>query len=125
VTQENIARTICVPGYTATVRPSVGYTNGIKMHLLREAHIDVANAEQFELDHVVPLCLGGHPRQTLNLRLQPWPEAKIKDKLEAHLCCLVCSGQVPLKEAQGAIWRDWKAAAKKYTQHCSHHSNVF
>lgn len=30
VTQDNIDRTICVPGYTRTVRPPAAYTNRIK-----------------------------------------------------------------------------------------------
>lgn len=30
VTQNRIAQTICVPGYTKTVRPSTTYTNGVK-----------------------------------------------------------------------------------------------
>ena len=31
VTQENIKQTICVPGWTRTVRPAVEYTNALKV----------------------------------------------------------------------------------------------
>lgn len=31
VTQANIQRTICVPGWTRTVRPPVPYTNALKI----------------------------------------------------------------------------------------------
>ena len=40
VTQASIANTICVPGYTKSVRPSTAYTNGVKLKLLRESRID-------------------------------------------------------------------------------------
>ena len=36
VTQETIQQTVCVTGYTATVRPAVNYTNGVKNKLMRE-----------------------------------------------------------------------------------------
>ena len=56
-------------------------------------------------DHLVPLDLGGAPYDPRNL----WPEpratadgwnADVKDELEAVLSRLVCSGRVPLAEAQ-------------------------
>src|SRR3954464_6160885 len=34
VTQDNIQTTICVSGYTATVRPTSGYTNRVKKEQL-------------------------------------------------------------------------------------------
>lgn len=36
VTQATILQTICVAGYTASVRPSTSFTNGVKQKLLRE-----------------------------------------------------------------------------------------
>jgi hypothetical protein len=39
VTQETIATTICVPGWTKTVRPSARYTAAIKIKLIRELEI--------------------------------------------------------------------------------------
>ena len=72
VTQETIGQTICVSGYTKTVRPSTSYTKGVKLKLLREAGIDESFAGQYELDHIIPLAVGGHPRKLSNLTLQPW-----------------------------------------------------
>jgi hypothetical protein len=127
VTPETIASTICVSGYTATVRPATVYTNGVKLKLLQTAGQDPSAASAYELDHIVPLALGGHPRALDNLQLQPWPEARRKDRLEVKLQCLVCSGQVNLAEAQTAIATDWEAAYHKYasvTCHRDRHPTV-
>jgi hypothetical protein len=61
VHQDNIEQTICVSGYTATVRPSTTYTNGVKLKLLKEQGLSASAAADFELDHRVPLALGGKP----------------------------------------------------------------
>jgi len=117
VTQHTIAQTICVPGYTKTVRPSTNYSNGVKRKLLREAELDESDKSDYELDHIVPLALGGHPRSLDNLMLQPWEGtsgAKRKDRLEVKLQCLVCAGQVGLAEAQQAIYTDWPKAYHRY-----------
>jgi hypothetical protein len=92
VTPETIASTICVAGYTAAVRPASVYTNGVKLKLLQASGQDPSAAVGYELDHIVPLALGGHPQALDNLQLQPWPEAKRKDRIEVKLQCLVCSG---------------------------------
>ena len=71
----------------------------------------------FELDHIVPLALGGHPRKPANLALQPWGGehgAKRKDALEIRMHSLVCRGEVPLHEAQVCIAEDWEACAAHY-----------
>lgn len=67
VRQETIHETICVSGYAASVRPSTTYTNGVKLKLMREQAIPAATAGEFELDHRIPLALGGHPRNLKNL----------------------------------------------------------
>ena len=72
VSQTTIHQTICVPGWTATVRPSTSYTNGVKLKLLREQGMAPSDASRYELDHHVPLALGGHPRDPRNLWLQLW-----------------------------------------------------
>ena len=112
VSQGTIGKTICVPGYTKTVRPAVVYTDGVKRKLLRAANLPQSDASKYELDHVVPLTLGGHPRSLENLKLQLWPEAKEKDKLEVRLNRLVCKKQISLIEAQNCIYNDWKFCAK-------------
>lgn len=125
VTQSNIRETICVPGYTKTVRPSTTYSNGVKRKLFREAGLDEAVMSAFELDHHVPLALGGHPRSLNNLMLQPWDGAngaKKKDRLEVKLQCLVCTGQLRLAEAQQAIYTDWTKAYRSYAPVKCHRS---
>jgi hypothetical protein len=117
VRQETIQQTICVPGYAASVRPSTSYTNGVKAKLLRETGRPPTAAADFELDHRVPLGLGGHPRNLKNLELQSWEGeegAKRKDRLERRLQVLVCADKVSIKTAQRAIYFDWKSAFRVY-----------
>jgi hypothetical protein len=118
VQDSSLNQTICTPGYTRTVRPSSSYTNGIKKRLLREKGMDFdVDKSSYELDHIIPLALGGHPRNLHNLTLQPWEGgdgAKRKDRLEVKLQCLVCSGAVALTDAREAIYADWKAAYANY-----------
>jgi hypothetical protein len=119
VRQETIDQTICVPGYAKGVRPATSYTNGVKQMLFQRAHMNPALAQTYELDHIIPLALGGHPRKVENLALQPWEGengAKRKDRLEVKLQCLVCANQVTLREAQQEILEDWQAAYHKYAQ---------
>jgi hypothetical protein len=117
VHQDTIDETICVSGYTKTVRPSTSYTNGVKKKLMREAGIDWSRAKEYELDHRIPLALGGHPRNIHNLMLQHWEGedgAKKKDKLEVSLKNKVCRGTLTLLEAQDCIWNDWQSCRLKH-----------
>jgi hypothetical protein len=120
VQQANIETTICVARWTTTVRPPTSYTDGLKHQMLQRVGIDVAKAKDYELDHFVPLALGGHPRSTDNLWLQKWDgewNAKIKDRLERKLQVMVCAGHISLNDARDAIRSDWKAAFRKYVEH--------
>jgi hypothetical protein len=115
VTPANIFQTICVSGYTRTVRPGTGYTNGVKSKLLREAGLGGERMADYELDHIIPLAVGGHPRKRSNLMLQPWTGANgaiVKDALEVQLQHRVCSRQMELAAAQHCIAEDWQACAK-------------
>jgi hypothetical protein len=117
VTEDTVRQTICVPGYTETVRPSSGYTNGIKAKLLRETGLDESQMSEYELDHIVPLTLGGHPRKLANLTLQSWEGehgAWRKDVLERRLQTLVCRGELQLSEAQVCIAEDWVACEAEH-----------
>jgi hypothetical protein len=117
VQQTNIKATICVPGWTATVRPSTSYTQGVKHKMLRDAGVPESEAIKYELDHFVPLALGGHPRSIDNLWLQRWDgswNARVKDRLERALQVKVCAGQIALDAARMAIEQDWKRAYEVY-----------
>ena len=110
VTQANIGSTICVPGWSATVRPPTAYTNAVKRRLLKQAGLPLSSARLYELDHPVPLSIGGAPRDTKNLRLQLWegPDgAKAKDVLEVAMHRAVCKRRVNLEAARECMAGDW------------------
>lgn len=119
VTQENIGETICVSGWTKTIRPPSSYTTKLKIKQLRgdgPYHSDLG-ASYFEEDHLISLELGGHPTDERNLFPQHWDSpngAHEKDVLENRLKRLVCVGEISLKDAQVAIATDWIAAYQKY-----------
>lgn len=116
VTQENIQQTICVAGWTKTIRPSSSYTNRLKSQQMVELGL-TGNPSEYEEDHIISLELGGHPSDPKNLWPQAWGGdwgAHRKDVLETHLKHQVCKGVITLSEAQGAIANDWIAAYKKY-----------
>jgi carbamate kinase len=69
-------------------------------------------AYRFDLDHTVPLCLGGAPADERNLQLQPWDEASEKDAAEACLARAVCAEVMTLAEARELIFQDWREAKR-------------
>jgi hypothetical protein len=114
VTQDNIQATICRPGWTQAVRPSRDVTDAIKRNLAADMHV---RARDYELDHIVPLDLGGAPLDLRNLTLQPWAgacNAHMKDDLERRLSIMVCAGDATLNGARHEIATDWRAAYKKW-----------
>jgi hypothetical protein len=117
ITQQNIYTTVCVKGYTKTVRPPVYFTNKLKKEQILQYDYTDTNPTHYEEDHLIPLSIGGNPDSPLNL----WPQPRIsewnaekKDVLELKLQKMVCSGQVGLDEARNAIATDWIATYKKY-----------
>ena len=67
VTQATIHSTICEHGYTAKVRPPRPFTDATKRRLANGLH---GSPQDYELDHLIPLGLGGHPTSANNLWLQ-------------------------------------------------------
>jgi hypothetical protein len=57
VTQANIGQTICVSGYTGTVRPPVTVTAPEKLQSMREYGYPTGTAGEY--DHLIALELGG------------------------------------------------------------------
>ncbi|MCX4429695.1 hypothetical protein [Streptomyces mirabilis] len=113
VTQSNIHSTICVSGWTATVRPSTSYTNPLKAQGIIDYGYSDTNMSDYEEDHLVPLELGGAPRDPGNL----WPEphygtktASTKDGTETKLKNAVCNGTITLSAARSAIKNNWTTA---------------
>lgn len=102
VTQQTIGTTICVPGWTATIRPPTSVTGPIKTERMA-AYGDTLPRAAYELDHLIPLELGGAPRSILNLWPEPFPAASVKDALENKLKTEVCAGTVTLADAQHEV----------------------
>ncbi|MFJ9608766.1 hypothetical protein ACIRS1_20755 [Kitasatospora sp. NPDC101176] len=117
VTQDTIDDTICVGGYSTSIRPSTSYTNRLKVQQIAQyGYADTSTAD-YEEDHFIPLSLGGHPTDPRNL----WPEPHYatgsgdgtsldKDSVEYKLYRAVCNHQVDLVPAQRAIATDWTTA---------------
>ncbi len=116
VTQATIHQTICVAGWTATVRPASTYTSKLKAKQIDVYGFADHHLADYEEDHLISLELGGAPRDPLNL----WPEPRhvrladgtdvggyAKDALENSLKRRVCAGTLSLVSAQHEIARNW------------------
>jgi len=104
VTQDNIHTTICVSGYTATVRPPSSYTNRLKAQQLAAdpRYVD-HDPSHYEEDHVISLELGGDPSDPRNLWPEPHPRSFTTDTAENRLHAAVCAGRESLQAAQTEI----------------------
>ncbi|MFJ9773135.1 hypothetical protein ACIRVF_18160 [Kitasatospora sp. NPDC101157] len=117
VSQDTIDSTICVGGYSTSIRPSTTYTNRLKVQQIAQYGYADTNTADYEEDHFIPLSLGGNPTDPHNL----WPEPRYttgtsglsstdKDTVEYKLYRAVCNHQVDLVPAQQAIATDWTTA---------------
>jgi hypothetical protein len=99
VSQANTGQTICVSGWTATVRPNSSVTTGLKVGQLASGYTyqgDTATRD-YEQDHLISLDLGGAPSVPANLWPEPYkaPEGgRVKDVVENKLHALVCGGTI-------------------------------
>ena len=66
VTQENISTTVCVAGFTKTIRPPSSYTSRLKAKQMRELGLP-GTMHDYHEDLLVRLCVGGHPSDERNL----------------------------------------------------------
>jgi hypothetical protein len=110
------AQQVCVSGYAGRAR-----------NVLREQYVQVyasygvpypEPSGTYELDHLVPLELGGD-----NSNRNLWPEAASpvpgfhqKDMLENYLHDAVCGGRMALADAQAGVASDWIALYRRYLQ---------
>lgn len=90
---------LCTSGYTATIRPPVSYTNALKQKQMAAQHLK-GNAKDYEEDHVVPLEVGGAPRDENNLFPEIWSEAHRKDKIENAYHQALCASRITVAQAQ-------------------------
>lgn len=92
------------------IDPASSYTTRLKAEQMRALGLPGTKSDYHE-DHLVPLCVGGHPSDEKNL----WPEsvagqwnAAVKDQLESPVCRAVCRGEMTLQEGQAIFLRpDW------------------
>lgn len=99
VTQATIRSTICVRGWTRTVRPSSSYTHDLKLRQMAEYGAP-GSPHDYQEDHLISLELGGDPSDPRNLWPQPRPWAEHVDRTENELNDAVCSGRLSLADAQ-------------------------
>jgi hypothetical protein len=99
VTQATIGRTICMQGWTRTVRPPTDYTSELKLRQMREYGVG-GSPSDYQEDHLISLELGGHPTDARNLWPEPIERALKVDQTENELNRKVCSGELTLAEAQ-------------------------
>ena len=124
VTQQNIQQTVCVRGYTKTIRSPSNFTNKLKKRQMREYGYADRNPKHYEEDHLIALSIGGAPDDHHNL----WPEprnskwnARKKDQLEFVLYKMVCDQEISLVEAQHAMATNWIEAWKQYIPSHQHY----
>jgi hypothetical protein len=123
VSQATIAQTICVPGWSERVRPPESVTEPQKRReLAAYGYYDGRELGRYELDHLIPISLGGATDSLRNL----WPEPDYphvaagsydrnpKDRLEYRLYSLVCDRRLSLGAARRQIARDWVASYRRY-----------
>jgi hypothetical protein len=106
---------ICGYGYSSSVR-NVPFSE--KDQAYAEYGIGYHSSGQYEVDHLVPLELGGS-NDIANL----WPEAASptpgfhqKDEVENYLHDQVCSGALSLKDAQTQIATNWLAVYNRMSK---------
>ena len=118
-----LGRTICRSGWTATVRPSRQESDQLKRQIFRRYGIAPTrdNLARYELDHRVPLEVGGAPRDPANLWPEPWEQdsqhpqgpaqsgtgAQSKDRIEDRVKASICGGRLTLQEGQQVFLGDW------------------
>ena len=108
VTQATIGQTICMSGYSKSVRPAEHITAKEKLASMA-AYGDSGSPGDFEYDHLVSLELGGAANDPRNLWSEPGNSPNPKDSVENALHRLVCSGQMRLAQAQKIIATGWIA----------------
>ena len=93
---------ICQQGYSATVR---NVSEETKQQVYREYGIYQHKTGEYEVDHIIPLEIGGS-NDISNLfpeAASPKPGFHEKDQVENYLRVQVCGHKMDLKQAQAAL----------------------
>jgi hypothetical protein len=113
VTPDTIKATVCVSGWTATVRPRTSWTDK-----LRDDDTPAgARPLDGELDHLVSIEDGGAPADARNLWWMVYQDrygARVKDVLETRVKRLLCAGKISLDDARAALAPNWLQGYVKY-----------
>ena len=99
VTPANVHTTICVSGWSRSVRPPSDYTSQLKVEQLRAYRLR-GSPSDYQEDHLISLEIGGNPTDPRNLWPEPYPRASEVDRIENELHHKVCEGALSLREAQ-------------------------
>ena len=103
---------ICVSGYSKSVR---SVSTKLRKQLFAAYGVAYPPASgAYELDHLIPLALGGD-NTAANLfpeAAKPSPGFKEKDVVEVYLQEQVCAGKIDLATAQRQVAADWTAIYK-------------
>lgn len=113
VTQATIGQTICVSGWTSTVRPSESITEAEKRASMA-AYGDGGSMGDYEYDHLISLELGGAVNDSRNLWPEPGASPNPKDSVENALHAMVCDRQIALAQAQRIIATNWISWARSH-----------
>jgi hypothetical protein len=84
------------------VRPPASYTNALKVEQMPLYELG-GPLSLYEEDHLIPLELGGAPRNPKDLWPEPRAQAKRSDPLETSLKRQVCRGFMRLATARASI----------------------
>jgi hypothetical protein len=113
VTQANITSTICASLWSTDERKRyfpAGTAARVKRRLVTLYGAYAGESVRgYELDHLIPISLGGDPADVRNLWPQQPPTPNRKDGVERWVRRQVCSGRLGLVTAQQAMARDWRA----------------
>lgn len=105
------AAQLCPVANTKRVRPPVAYTNRLKIAQMR-AYGDGGSPASYEEDHLIPLSVGGSPKNPANLWPEPGASTNEKDRVEFAAHDAVCSGHLTLADAQHRIATNWYQLGK-------------
>ena len=122
ISEANLGSTLCRQGgYTSVIRPPDTLSGPVKRKLLAAYGIPEAQIDDFELDHLVAMAVGG-ASDTRNLWPEPntfrqFPRSSVwqndKDAVETYLLHAICDGRISLGAARGAMAADWTTAVAK------------
>src|SRR5919198_5126235 len=93
------SKTVCVKGWTATMRPPTSYTNASRSGSSPPGTTPT-RTHHYEEDHLISLELGGAPWSKKSLWPEPHSQSAKSDPRENAWHRLLCSGTLTLKQAQ-------------------------